>query len=130
MYYFDSNLVKYATELLKEYKNLSEAARDVEYLENIICSPYHYYFDSNWLLQIDQQMRKKYPAIDAMQALADAVNWIKLPIGQQSYNVSTAEIERLKFDRFGIMAHALKSVKKVVDYAEFFDKSKIVNSDQ
>lgn len=128
MYYFDPELVKSATDLLKECKDLTDAAKDEKTLADII-NDSNYKFKTIYELQaLDQQMREKYPAINAMQILANAVSWIKIPAGQKIYNLSIEEIERLKFDRFGILAHALKSAKRILDYTEFFDKSKIVNS--
>lgn len=120
---FDSNLRAAAEELIRNIKELSDAKSDVQYLEQLICTPY-YQLDWHEIAHVDQTMKRKYKEIAELKILANSVKWITLPSnGRPQPNVP--EIEELKFDRFGIFVHVLKKFNKIDDLAEFFDKNYI-----
>ncbi len=80
------------------------------------------------LQQYDNQLRQKYNEINELQILAVAVKWIVPNSSNQFYQPSFIEIERLKFDMFGIMAYILKVSGEIVSIADFFDKQYIENN--
>lgn len=124
MYYFDPDKIKKAYDLLKDYKGLFEAKNDVTQIDMIINNNYNMW-DKLSLQQYDNQLRQKYIEINELQILADAVKWIVPNSSNQFYQPSFIEIERLKFDKFGILAYILKASGEIVSYADFFDKQYI-----
>ncbi len=127
MYYFDPDRIKKAYDLIKDCKDLVEAKNDIAQIDNIINCNYNL-LDKLSLQQFDEQLRQKYDEIGELQILADAVKWIVPRSGNQTYQPSIIEIERLKFDKFGIMARILKASGEIVKLADFFDKQYIANS--
>lgn len=124
MYYFNPDKIKQAYDLLKNCKDLAEAKKDVVQIDMIISNNLNMW-EKLSLQQYDKQLRQKYIEINELQILADATKWLVPCIGNQTYQPNIIEIERLKFDKFGIMARILKSSGKIVNLSDFFDRQYI-----
>lgn len=124
MYHFNPDKIKKAYDLLKNCKDLAEAKNDVDQIDMIISNNFNMWGKLS-LQQYDKQLRQKYIEINELQILADAAKWLVPCVGNQTYQSIIIEIERLKFDKFGIMARILKTSGEIVNLFDFFDRQYI-----
>lgn len=122
MYYFDEKLCKTAVELLQNSKDLVGIANDVQKINCVLNCPA--LFSPHDMRNLDSEIKKKYPEIQAFKILADNVNWIVSSNVYYQQN-TTQEAESLKFDRFYLYALALKKSGEIAEYMDFFDKKRI-----
>ena len=126
MIYFDEGLVKKAYGLLKSISDLQEAKNDVETIDQILCScKNNLPLDYGYLIKYDQELCNKYETIKIIDELSKRIKW-KVQAGYSNKSNYPPIISNLENYKFCILAHALKSTGEIVEYIEFFDKSKIL----
>ena len=126
MIYFNEVLVKKAYELLKSVSDLQEAKKDVTTIDQILYNyDNHLPLDYDYLIKYEHELCNKYETIKLIDELSKRVRW-KEQSGYINEGNYPPCISNLKNYKFCILAHALKSTGEIVEYIEFFDKSKIL----
>lgn len=125
--YFDENLINKARQLLANSEQFIDEANDIKIIEDAINSFSNKQLATQWLVNLDQQMRKKYIEINTISALAKNIQWIMPPTKVRMYQPQILEIERLKEDGFCILARVLKTAKEIGNFFEVFDKKHIAS---
>lgn len=119
---FHDNLVAQILEIVKNTYDCADVLYDLNRIEQAIARVKSY---GDWRTadQLDQELRKKHPSIDAMNKVADSIP-VPFPQPTKQYTIYEAAIERLKNDYYGILCgtaikkgliHSAKEFIKNVD---------------
>jgi hypothetical protein len=120
MIYFYEDMVAQILKTVKEAYDCADVCKDINRIENAVAQVKRRgdLGTANWL---DHELRKKYPCIDAMIRIANAIP-VSSPRITKTYSPDEAVIENLRQDYYGILCDT--AIKKgFVHSAEEFIKS-------
>ncbi len=101
MIYFKKDLIKSALDTAKEARDCADVLKDLDRINNAIANIQNY-DGLGQARELDKELREKYPCIDAMLSIAQAM--LSGLSGQaQSSSYSLPEVKKLNQDRYGII---------------------------
>lgn len=117
MIYFYDELVAKTLETIKEAHDCAGILHDLNRIDQAIanirlcggCAPAY---------QLDKDLRRKYPCIDSMVAVANSMP-VPAPQIKKTYSVSEAIVSNLKQDHYGILCDTALKKGLVHDIKEF-----------
>ena len=122
MIHFHDNLVTKTLESIKESCDCTDILHDLDHIDQSIRNV-RFYGNCAAAYQLDQELRQKYPCIDRMVDVANAM-LISAPRARRMYSASEAIISDLNQDYYGIICDvAIKkqliySIKEFIKYAD------------
>ena len=125
--YFDNQLCDKAFKIIESTEDLIEARKDIIKIGDILGDFYTTaHLDYNYIQQYILELKNKYEEIAIINRLASRFRWKKG--GRCLYNgiQCPQEIQDLNYCKYCILAHVLKKAVEIKEYAEFFDKNKII----
>jgi hypothetical protein len=101
MIYFYEDMVAQILKTVKEANDCADICRDIDRIENAVAQVKNYgdLGAANWL---DHELRQKYPCIDAMIRVANAIP-VSSPPTAKTYSPDEAVVENLRQDYYGIL---------------------------
>ena len=119
MIHFDNNLVKEAFKIAHEAHELSDVANDLNRINALLSTiaTMEVLYEAQ---RLDYELRKKYPTIDKMLAIAN--NYPIAMVASQSNTQELPEYANLKQDYFGILCHVLLKKKITTSIEQFIEK--------
>ena len=119
MIHFDNNLVKEAFKIAHEAHELSDVANDLNRINTVLSTTptIENLFEAR---RLDNELRKKYPTIDKMLAIANSYPIIR--VASQSNTQNSPEYSNLNQDYFGILCYVLLKKGITSSIEQFIEK--------
>ena len=119
MIHFDNNLAKEAFKIAHEAHELSDVANDLNRINTVLSTTptIENLFEAQ---RLDNELRKKYPTIDKMLAIAN--NYLIPAVASQSNTQDLPEYANLKQDYFGILCDVLLKKEITTSIEQFIER--------
>ena len=119
MIHFDNNLAKEAFKIAHEAHELSDVANDLNRINTVLSTTptIENLFEAQ---RLDNELRKKYPTIDKMLAIANS--YPMSAVASQSNVQDLPEYANLKQDYYGILCYVLLKKKITTSIEQFIEK--------
>ena len=119
MIHFDNNLAKEAFKIVHAAHELSDVANDLNRINTVLSTTptIENLFKAQ---QLDNELRKKYPTIDKMLAIANS--YPMSAVASQSNVQDLPEYANLKQDHFGILCYVLLKKEITTSIEQFIER--------
>ena len=119
MIHFDNNLVTEAFKTAHEAHELFDVANDLDRINTLLSTTptIENLFEAQ---RLDNEMRKKYPTIDQMLAIANSYPMVT--VASQSNTQGLPEYANLNQDYYGILCYVLLKKKITTSIEQFIEK--------
>ena len=117
MIYFYDDLVEKTVETIKEAYDCADTLKDLNRINQTIRNIKLY---GNWsvAVQLDRELRQKYPCINSMVDFANSFPGL-MPRSKKNYSVSEATLSNLEQDYYGILCDTAIKKQLVRSIKEF-----------